>query len=597
MSVPQQVLRYCLIVIALALLPSISIYAVGFVAIFALTCWRYPSKAPLLFGVFLPWTGAFGAGFVLIIASVFCVLVPLQRERLSLWWARYAVLLHLVWLIWFLAAEYPPWLILEVIRLHGVHVVVAQFLDGTPRVLAEARYVVTLLIGLVVFSWLSVEDRARQAVLRGVCIGSAVSGLLLLAQRLAGMSLPGQTRFWSQLGRFSGAFTDPNALGIAAFLLLGILVATSFAERSRSGRNLLRFGAVAWGALGLLSGSRSFLLGVVLFAGFLVIRFGRGNVRPRVVVSGVALVFLLVTLLITFRDFFPSIDRLMEPFNSGDWFSVIASRAFFTESAWEVFLHFPWFGVGPFRFEDWFLSVSRARHLDLGLWTDNPNNFYVGMLCEFGLLGLGVFLLTLSKLHLRRPADPTSRILRYVFLIFCILLCFGPHNRAPTVLLLSALVATTSFQAPLRTEHGVRIGAVLLLYSAILLGCIGWQIQSLPAGLYNVEKIQQRYVRWAGPVGRIVIPCIDGKTAPFEVRSSRTQTLRLWLPSGKSNTLYSRRWVPAGPFACTGRGLAIRYQAQRWFLAGRRNKRRLLSFRVAAAVPVNLPSGIGWGRD
>jgi O-antigen ligase len=412
---------------------------------------------------------------------------------------------------------------------------------------------VLLIAALDAFARLAGDARRRARLLAAAAAG----GALALASVPLGRFAPGGNwnGDWRRLGRLAGSFTDPNALGIGAALLVPVAVAALFGERTVKGG---RYAAVL--LLVLLfpaleaSGSRSgFLLLFVAGAAALA-----GLVRARVVppkVVGIGAVFFLA-LAVALWPFLPKggsigagglASRLAASLRASSLTGASTQRTDFWRGAFDVIAEEPLSGCGLGGFVYEFPVRFGARHHPVA-FTDNPTNAILDVAAECGIPALLLALAAVVPLLVRAwdaALSPKSlpaggRAAGATLLGLAVASMTGGHLRFPEVGVLAALV--TALLLGSGAPEGEpdpdvvppkRAGAVLVVAGILASLLAVWPTRSPDAafrmepwlGLYRPERREDRSsFRWMGPVAlRRVQPGEDSLT--FRLTNGRPDDL------------------------------------------------------------------------
>ena len=365
---------------------------------------------------------------------------------------------------------------------------------------------------------------------------------------------------WAAASRVSGGMSDPNALGMALFLLLPL--ATLQALQERGLRQVLMIAVVALGLYGVAqSGSRSALLGLLLTAGIastaLLVR-ARGP-QERRTRNAAAIVLIVVVAIIAAPFVAPRLVMIGSAGNplarrvAGYWNRIrqsnraelIDRRDIQWRQAFAMWRDVPLTGVGLGAFAIEVPNYNRAAAIETPV--DNAWNQYFQWLSEIGALGL-FFWLWFIGAALRRavgdlrgraaPATVTEVVVSATLAALLLLNIVGTHLHAAEVACVAAVLAAVGLAGlagpgaaheMLTRPHlaGVALAAVLVCaaqaYTAS--GPLGRATLErrfgLPAefGLYRVERWQSSFpFQWAQKyAGKgVVVP--DG---------SRVMTLRV----------------------------------------------------------------------
>ena len=353
---------------------------------------------------------------------------------------------------------------------------------------------------------LSDNRELRNSFAKGVLIGCTVAagGALLYGVGLS----PNQTEFWTKINRISSTLSDPNALGVVMALALWIdmLGCSLFAAQSKARKGWLLLITVA----GLLSGSRTFILSLLLLVFFVVAKKER-----RVAVGLVALAvlgFIVLNLAsLFFEGLSPSIALLPMPegmrrvittLTISEWNEAFFSRSIFTQLNMAFIKSAPFFGSGADRFRDYAPLISEHYNLGLGSWVDNANNLYLGIVSELGIFGA---IAALLAAYGRRVLRAGPRLAGAALATLGIIFITGPHVDFPEVLVLVALVLALCTEAKPSLSRLTRVGVVALFVAGAFgamvheSGVYGWRVRE--------EQSERILVRWLTHNARINLPC------------------------------------------------------------------------------------------
>lgn len=349
---------------------------------------------------------------------------------------------------------------------------------------------------------------------------------------LPSFSLPNQTALWDSLGRLSGLFSDPNALGIALGLTLWVYFLANGSGSTRSPRSSFWLPILSVVA-GLVSGSRSFILACLPLFMLLACRRWRARVVLfyLIVIISSAIVGSstldnfsgVVDRLVAIDGVPTGIKRLVTALSLSRIGDTLMSRGVFLEFAREISDGFVLFGVGADHFIDYVPLVGAKLNLANG-WRDNSNNFFVGIVCELGLVGLIAFLVSISG---RRIAGGVNRSHAVVALLVLLLLgCTGPHTDFIEVLILVGFIVGVTTEP--RDLCKLRAKAAIAIYftAVFSLACLGlvaasfreqgvypWGLNGrLHGGLQSREVGSPEVSRWLAHRSVIALRCADGET-------------------------------------------------------------------------------------
>ena len=372
----------------------------------------------------------------------------------------------------------------------------------------------------------------------------ALDGLLLsafLALVLSGFLEAGIVQFevseyWKERHRMTGVFGDPNALGMFAFLFFGVGL---FAIQARHRPKLWLLMIMAWGIAAVFSGSRTFALGLGLVGiAHLFARHARWGVVLLVSLIGLSIILSLSHLDALILSSLPdSFQRVLKAGLLENISETFSSRGVFWQIAIAVWEYSPITGAGLDQFRNWVLPVSRSLGIDIGVYTDNPNNFYLGILAELGVIGCVGFIAAFHCMRLQWKY--ALREQAYVPLVFLILLITGPHVLFPSVAILASMLFGF-ISLPQRVEYGfgVRYGAVLFLVGLFSVGQSrfeqgfhAWEQAGSGAAHYT-------FLRWTGPQARGEVGCRKAEGGKLHLRALRGQSVTVVPETGPTKRVF-----------------------------------------------------------
>ncbi len=324
--------------------------------------------------------------------------------------------------------------------------------DRTAAATRTFAALVLLLLAAEAFSRLTRTPGGRRSLLVAASAGAALAGLAALL-RFAPME--GSSEYWKLIGRASGSFTDPNALGVGLALLVPLSVA-AFLEVRGAAR------AVPAAALLLApfalerSGSRSAL--IVLAIAALAAAFGGyrsgGRIRLAVLAAGGGALVLAAVLLVAAPRGGPAAAgglarRIGGGLSARSFVELTSHRPLFWRAAVEAVGEEPLSGCGlggfPYEF-----PVRYERTHGPALFTDNATNAFLDVAAESGLpaliLGIGavapLVLLALKTLATAWPGAGWPAVAGAAGLLGLLAASLtGSHLRFPEVAVCAALGA------------------------------------------------------------------------------------------------------------------------------------------------------------
>lgn len=382
-------------------------------------------------------------------------------------------------------------------------------------------YMSRVLVFALLVGALSQDGKARGNYLRGVWYGGIVASAFVILQAidLAPFTPLGQTSFWSAINRLAGTMSDPNALGV--FLGLVLWIVTILVSQKQLSPQAAVGGVPIIVVSGFLSGSRSFALS----AGLLLVCLAWSHFRSlrywaiAGAVSLVTLISVLDSRTSLVQDIASSsgvpegIRRTVTSLSLPRIEESLYSRSVFLSLSVAMMKSAPLFGVGPERYRGQVTAVAEKANIPLNGWTDNSNNFYLGIIAELGIIGLLAFLL--SALARRFKTEVEAPYGKMAIASFGVLLLTGPHTDFPEVLALSAaLVAYATTSSPVLSQ--TRIRTIGLLFGV---GCLApsWR----ECGVFDWQKTNLGVHRWLSNHAHIIAPCSETEATPsatFTVR-------------------------------------------------------------------------------
>ncbi len=356
------------------------------------------------------------------------------------------------------------------------------------------------------------DPQARSAVFHGVLIGTLPAFLISLSQHFLSDSgvFVQHNEFWALVGRFSGSFQDPNSFGISAALLI-VLAIVSRENLPRAVVLLFCFG---WFALALFSGSRTFFVYLTFFA-FLLSYYHNRKLTLRCIALG-AMTF---TLLLGLHFFVPGfsktlpvgIERLVKSFDPVHLWALLGSRVIFSQIAFALWKDVPLFGIGPNHFKQLAIPYGEQVGFPLGTWTDNPNNFYLDLLVQFGLVGIFTVFYLFRSFSWNHSSN--DKVAQSGFWAFLVALLLGPHLNFTEVVVLASLLGSLALVREDRLLGGsMRLRYVVsLFFMPLFLFGIFFQVFYSDRGYYQWEQAEGYFYRWTKNQGAAVRPCELGQ--------------------------------------------------------------------------------------
>lgn len=314
---------------------------------------------------------------------------------------------------------------------------------------------------------------------------------------------PNQTTFWSELGRYSASFSDPNACGIFMALVMPLIIEAK--ELRKVSKVALLTGT---SVLAVWSGSRSFMLALGIYAIFYL----WSRWRTKILVP----VLLIMLAAVTTASFYSPVpgqlpiglQRLWSSLDYHNLPQTIYSRLAFWKIGWAIFLDNFALGVGFQSFPNSVFRYARVLNLPLGTWSDNSNNFYLGVLAETGILGAMALAIACSRLKINPESSACAKASLIALLL---LLLIGPHLYFPEVAILAALIMSKTLEVRIFPEQTKSNFFSLASIFILVATPIFVKSNFLERGLYLPEEAPPgTYFRWAAKQSQILLTCNKG---------------------------------------------------------------------------------------
>ena len=376
------------------------------------------------------------------------------------------------------------------------------------------------------------DDRRR--FIRGLLVGLTIASTiaLLYSAGLDSVALRTQTPFWTKLNRVSSTLSDPNSLGVMVGLGLWLAALSPSALPTR--HPIRVFVCLLLVAAGLVSGSRTFVLSLLLLLGSLAWIRSRSLALVALVLAGCA--FLAINIadstVASWRSWVvegpgpEAARRVIQSLTVAQWPEAFFSRSVFTQISARMVSEHPWYGIGADRYRDYIQLVSSQLRLGIGSWSDNANNFYLGLLAELGVVG---FVVATATALSRRFAPGCGPLPRFAVLSLALVLATGPHVEFSEVAAATAVVvACCTVAAPRR--------ALTAPIAALAIFALGMPAALHERGVFEWRARSTEVSRLLSPSADIEVLCPAGLPSIAEIP--------LRVPVG----------VPGGPVSVTAFG-------------------------------------------
>ena len=230
---------------------------------------------------------------------------------------------------------------------------------------------------------------------------------------------------------------------------------------------------------------------------------------------------------------------------------VFSVELFFWKVGITIWLENLSLGIGYGNFRSYVVPYVTSRGLDLNLWTDNANNFYLGILAECGIVGIIGFLF--SAMHFRWRENETSgyhgresinwrevnwsRINwdRCGLVVLGAILFIGPHLDFDEVTVIGAILLGTAVTYDskrlwprLESSSGLKQFATCASVAVLIVITSGITFKAFQEqrGFYPWEKsISGEFYRWSAVHSQGMLRCRPDNTAPLHINAVRPVTL------------------------------------------------------------------------
>ncbi len=485
-----------------------------------------------ILGLATPILPLFGSGTLLASVILILFLEENQKLRQSVLWASPFLLLLLFWVsaqFWY---GFDPTIFYYVSASPDPIEHLSRFVrESPPQYLFSMQSATRWLVFAALLHLFSNQKDYSMNFLGGLVWGVGLSVVFGILQIVGLLEFPNQSAYWRALSRYPSSFTDPNAFGVFSALVLPFLLL----NRDRgSGRNL--FTALVLIALTILySGSRTFFVGVVVGAlTYICAKLGSKRVIYAIAFLLIAVVLINLTGILEAEatrtlvaDLPPAAQRVVQALSLSAIGETFYSRLIFWKIAWNVFLDNPLFGVGFGEFRSVVAPYAEGLRLQTGIWTDNANSFYLGVLAELGIIGALALLLCFRGFRLRR--DEQGLYLPGVVSVAALIamLIFGPHLDFDEVAVISAFIMAAvfllasecsaelpGFISMARTEGVFGRRIVCLLISLSVVSLIFVIERASPQGVYSWELDSSGSLyRWSAARSSFQLTCHESEDA------------------------------------------------------------------------------------
>lgn len=375
--------------------------------------------------------------------------------------------------------------------------------------------------------------------LLGFFIGFLINSCLVVFWYF-GFQLVQSASFWTGQNRFGGLFTDPNAAAISAFLFLALTSIHS---------NKMRIPSFILSILvALAAGSRSYFLGVGIWLLLII-----GSVKKYSLRSLAAFIFCAWLVLnyvvlespslhnFLFSNLPVGLGRVLSSLLIPTMYDYLSNRIIFAQTAFSIFKITPLTGIGIGQFREIFPYFADSS---LGTWTDNSNNFYLGIIAEQGLLGLIFGLGAIISLRIRGDAD---KLHKYSLIAFLLLLIVGPHLEFIEVAVLFGILLGNVVEEKSEAPNYLAVSALPASLFLLLI------IISTERGAFQWERDPNGLFRWSSQRSVIRVKCNDN-LANLTISTQAPEGIELQL---RTSLQAKERFINTTPiseiFECEGR--------------------------------------------
>lgn len=468
----------------------------------------------------------FGSGWLLLLSLLFLALSLFESPRPNPFWAAPLLVVICLWVFsqcfWSFDIQSFRllWQGMDGPGPSGMRNVLLSSYNSPPFAISAGWAFLRFLTLAALCSFFGTRVEERERFLRGLDGGLGIAAACTIFSLLYPNSLvlPNQSPFWTSIHRAAGTFSDPNAFGIFIILVLPLIY---WRARNAQGtrRSYLSTLLVLWSVLGAFSGSRSFFLGLGLYVLWYGACAGRrffwtilGSLAIVVVALNVAWILDPTSVPSWSAKLPQGLQRVADAMTLSNAKDTFFSRFAFWRIGLSMWLDNFFFGVGFEQFRFHVPEYAARLGLPTGTWTDNSNNFYLGLLAEMGVLGGAAFLCALAALRWKH--DAAGIFFRAPLTVLLILLFVGPHLAFDEVSILVAALLSMTCEV-----HSLRWPRAALVIAPLMGAGIFLKSATLSRGFFMWERDGQTSLRWTGrsAYGRLV--CDASGKAHLSIRA------------------------------------------------------------------------------
>ena len=531
MKLLESLIVYILLLVTLAVLNLSSFFALFIFLALLLLGRKFDKKnqfACVLLGVITPLYPWFGSGTLLAAALIFLIHNKNDFSSEPCNWSYPFLLICAGWVTAEILLLFPYAELLAINKKFNtaseVLFVFDNWLNKSPPVLflAAIQFARYMVIAFLFAYFVGNKDKSV-GFLKGIGAGLCLSLLLSFLAYFGFESFvsANQNSYWNKIGRFSGTFTDPNALGIFIALIAPVL----FAFSAGLNKTLKKYALYAFISVllfcALYSGSRSLVVALVIYLTWLLYTRSKQLLFSMLAFAMICIFLFNVSVdspdkYLADLELPGSIERVLASIHVSSLPGSLESRVVFSKLSFSIWLQHPIIGVGLGMFNQLVVPYAHWLGIATDLWVDNPNNFYLAILVELGVLGALALLYCLRDMRWSSSKDPFVIAAKLSLVVLVILLLLGPHLAFDEIAVLTAVILSMSVIADSKTLSSKTYFLIFII--SIFLGL--YRVRNLDQGFYAWERDSISYFRWTQARAWGKLPCNENGLATLRLEAA-----------------------------------------------------------------------------
>lgn len=345
----------------------------------------------------------------------------------------------------------------------------------------------------------------------GALVSLSILSVIFLLDQKFNLHLFQVSNFWKSQGREAIFFSDPNAFGVFFALIFPFYLSKIFdSNKLPRCTFFIVLTAVSFIAA-TYSGSRTMIIGIVVSTiCFFLFKFKAKKKFIILSLIVIAIVFSAVTYNSSSlcRYFHQSANRICKSLDLNQLTKSLYSRSVFTKLNFALIKDYPYTGVGLNQFEKKLPLYKEKLNINIGNWSDNPNNFYLGIVSELGIIGFLFFLLGLLHLRFNLESSNIAIAKKSAVIAILVMLLTGPHFNFVEITIFGTWLISTSVTSK-KTSVLISILSILLIIQYLILKIPLYSEREF--GLYAFEHNEYGDFQWTRKKFKKLIKCSNGK--------------------------------------------------------------------------------------